>query len=171
MSHRQHFVPYATVCLWYLYAEQSISYFGQKLTFFFKFNKFQALKLFFKKVLFISQLGLKFTYVFQLITEVHFYKAVNMKSSLKIKAFSPDTEFIEQKQVIDKPIMINHSQIMLSKSENLIIFVNICFQYLLQQCFLQQWIFQLHVFTNCTHYFMNLNGCLIFIYSNPLAEL
>ena len=37
----QHFVPYTTVCLWSLYTEQSINYFGQKLTFFFKFSKFQ----------------------------------------------------------------------------------------------------------------------------------
>ena len=29
----QHFVPYATVCLWSLYTEQSINYFGQKWTF------------------------------------------------------------------------------------------------------------------------------------------
>ena len=39
-------VPYATVCLWSLYTEQSINYSGQKLTSFFKFNKFQPLKSF-----------------------------------------------------------------------------------------------------------------------------
>ena len=79
---------------------------GQKWTFFFKFNKFQPLKLF----LVISQLGLKFRYVFQLRTEAQFYKAVNTKSSLKIQAFSPDTEVIGQEQVIemlDKIIMLN----------------------------------------------------------------
>ena len=43
----------------------------------------------------MSQLGLKFRHVFQLRTEVQFYKAVNVKSSLKLKAFSPDTEVIE----------------------------------------------------------------------------
>ena len=41
-------VPYATVCLCHVYTEQSINYFGQKLTFFFKFDKFQPLKLFFR---------------------------------------------------------------------------------------------------------------------------
>ena len=49
---------------------------------------------------------------------VQFYKAVNMKSSLKFKAFSPDSGVIEQEQVIemlDKPIMLNPGQIMLSK--------------------------------------------------------
>ena len=46
VSHMQHFAPYATVCLWSLYAEQST--FGQKLLFFFKFNKFKPLKLFFR---------------------------------------------------------------------------------------------------------------------------
>ena len=39
-------VPYATLCLCSLYTEQSINYFGQKLTFFFKFKVFQPLKLF-----------------------------------------------------------------------------------------------------------------------------
>ena len=45
-----------------------------------------------------------------------------MKSSLKIQTFCPDTEVIEQEQVIkmlDKLLMFNHGQIMLSKSENL----------------------------------------------------
>ena len=45
--------------------------------------------------------------------------------SLKIQAFSPDTEVMEQEQVIemlDKLIMLNRGQIMLSKSENLITF-------------------------------------------------
>ena len=41
-------VPYALVCLWSLYTEKSINYFGQKWTFFFKLNKFQPLKLFFR---------------------------------------------------------------------------------------------------------------------------
>ena len=41
-------VPYAMVCFCFLYNEQSINYFGQKLRFFFKFNKFQPLKLFFR---------------------------------------------------------------------------------------------------------------------------
>ena len=57
----------------------------------------------------MSQLGLKFRHVFQLRTEVQFYKAVNMKSSLKFKAISPDTKVTEQEQVIemlDKPIML-----------------------------------------------------------------
>ena len=45
-------VPYVTlfrICNGMLYSlcnEQSIDFFGQKLTFFFKFNKFQPLKLF-----------------------------------------------------------------------------------------------------------------------------
>ena len=50
--------------------------------------------------------------------EVQFYKAVDTKSSLKFKAFSPDTEVIKQKHVIemlDKPIMLNCCQIMLLK--------------------------------------------------------
>ena len=47
VSRTQQFVPYPTVCLWSLYTEQSINYFGQKLTFFFKFNKFQPLKFLF----------------------------------------------------------------------------------------------------------------------------
>ena len=37
-----------------------------------------------------------------------------MKFSLNFKTFSPDTEVIEQEQVIDmldKPIMLNHCQI------------------------------------------------------------
>ena len=40
-------VPYAMVRLCSLYTEQSINYFGQKLTSFFKFYKFQPLKFFF----------------------------------------------------------------------------------------------------------------------------
>ena len=44
----QQFVPYTMVCLCYLYAEQTINYFVQKLTFFLKFNKFQPQKLFFR---------------------------------------------------------------------------------------------------------------------------
>ena len=50
--------------------------------------------------------------------EVQFYKAVNMKSSLKFKAFSAETEVIEQQQVtelLDKPITLTRGQIMLSK--------------------------------------------------------
>ena len=46
-----------------------------------------------------------------------------MKSSLKIQTFSPDTEATEQEQVIemlDKLIILNRGQIMLSKSENVI---------------------------------------------------
>ena len=46
-----------------------------------------------------------------------------MRSSLKIKAFFPNTEVIELQKVIemsDKLIMLNRGQIMLSKSENLI---------------------------------------------------
>ena len=46
-----------------------------------------------------------------------------MKSSLKTKDFAPDTEVIEQEQVtdvLDKPILLNFGQIMLSKSEYLI---------------------------------------------------
>ena len=46
VSHTQHFVPYAMVCLCSLCNEQSMNYFVQKLTFFFKFNKFQPQKLF-----------------------------------------------------------------------------------------------------------------------------
>ena len=45
-----------------------------------------------------------------------------MKSTLKIKAFSRDTEVIEQEQVIEmlyKPIILNCGQVMLSKSKNL----------------------------------------------------
>ena len=67
--------------------------------------------------------GLKIMTPRQMIARLEFYKAVNMKSSLKIKAFSPDTEVIEQEQVIEmlnKPIMLNRGQIMLLKSENLI---------------------------------------------------
>ena len=48
---------------------------------------------------------------------------IKKKSALKIQAFSPDTEVIEQEQVIemlDKLIMLNRSQIILSKSKNLI---------------------------------------------------
>ena len=59
-----------------------------------------------------------------------------MKFSFKIKAFSLDTEVIEQEQVIEmlvKPIMLKYSQIMLSKSKNLI---NASFNIKLQQ-----WIF------------------------------
>ena len=49
---------------------------------------------------------------------IQFYKAVDTKSSLKFKTFPPDTEVNEQEQVIemlDKPIMLNQHQIMLSK--------------------------------------------------------
>ena len=38
--------PYAALCLCSLHTEQFINYFGQKLTFFFKFNKFQPLNFF-----------------------------------------------------------------------------------------------------------------------------
>ena len=81
------------------------------MTSFFRFNNFQSLKL-------VSQLGLKFRDVYQLRTEVQFYKAVNMKFSLKFKAFTADTEAIEWEQVIDKldkPITLNRGQIMLSR--------------------------------------------------------
>ena len=71
-------VSCATVCLCSLYNEQSIDYFGQKMTFFIKFNKFKPLKLF----LFINQLGLKSRDVYQLRTEV----------PLKFAVFFPDTE-------------------------------------------------------------------------------
>ena len=46
-------------------------------------------------------------HVFQLRTEVQFYRAVSTKSSLKIKAFSP--EVIKREQVIkmlDKPVIL-----------------------------------------------------------------
>ena len=49
--------------------------------------------------------------------EVQSYKAVDLKSCLNSKP-SPNTEVIEQEQVIemlDKPIMVNHGQIMLSR--------------------------------------------------------
>ena len=105
---------------WYVYdlciLNQSINYFGQKRTF------FSASKVIFQRFYFTSQPGLKCRYVFQLRTEVQFYKVVNVKS-LKNKAFSPDTEVIKQEKVIemlDKLIMLNCGQIMLSKSENLI---------------------------------------------------
>ena len=68
--------------------------------------------------MFITQLGLKFWHTFQLRAEVHFHKAVNMKSLSKFKDFSPDTEVTKQEQVIeklDKPIMLILGQIMLSK--------------------------------------------------------
>ena len=60
---------------------------------------------------------------------VQFYKPADMKSLLKFTAFSPDTEVIEQEQVIktlDKPILLNRGQIMLSKIPKS---HNICFQY------------------------------------------
>lgn len=107
-------VSCATVCLCSLYNEQSIDYFGQKMTFFIKFNKFKPLKSF----LFINPLGLKSRHVCQLRSGVQFYKAVDGKSSLKFKHFSPDTEVTEQDQVIeifDKPIMLKCGQTMLSK--------------------------------------------------------
>ena len=66
----------------------------------------------------ISQLGLTFRHVFQLKTDVQFHKAFDTKSYLKFKAFSHDTEVIEQEQVIEmlsKPVMLNHDQTMLSK--------------------------------------------------------
>ena len=97
-------VPYATLCpicnsvFISLYTEQSINYFVQKLTFFFKFNKFQPQKLFFRDFSHpteINQLRLKFRHVCQLRTEVQFYRNVDMKSSLQFKAFSLDTEVIE----------------------------------------------------------------------------
>ena len=71
---------------------------NQKLTFFFKFNKFQSQKLFFRDFSHptqVSQLVLKFRHVSQLRTKVQFYRAVDMKSSIQFKAFSPDTEVIE----------------------------------------------------------------------------
>ena len=43
--------------------------------------------------------------------------AVDTKS-LKFKAFSPDTEVIEQElviEILDKPVILNQGQIMLSK--------------------------------------------------------
>ena len=118
MSHTQHLVPHATVCLCSLYTEQSFNYFGQKLTFFFKFNKFKSLKLFFRDVSLSANFLKKIKYVFQLRTEVQLYQAVDTKSYLKLKAFSPDTEVIEWEQVtemLNKPIMLNFGQIILSK--------------------------------------------------------
>ena len=47
-------VPYTPLCpihnsmFMFLYTEQSINYFGQKLTFFFELNKLQPLKIFFR---------------------------------------------------------------------------------------------------------------------------
>ena len=102
--------------------------------------------------------------------EVQFYKAVNTKSSLKIQAFSPDTEVIEQEQVIemlDKLIMLNRGQIMLSKSENLI---TLCKRLLsILSC---SSVFCCSVFFNCmfslfVQYFMNGYP----ICSNPWNEL
>ena len=43
VSHTQHFVPYAMICLCSLYTEQFINYVVQKLTFFFIFNEFQPI--------------------------------------------------------------------------------------------------------------------------------
>ena len=66
----------------------------------------------------MSQLGLKFSHVCQLRTAFQFYRVVDTNSSLKFKAFSPDTEVTEQEYVIeilDKPIQVNQGQIMLSK--------------------------------------------------------
>ena len=121
-------VPYTTLCPICnsmlnnsLYTEQSINYFVQKLMFFFKFNKFHPQKLFFRDFSHpnqITQLGLKFRHNCLLRAKVQFYKTVGAKSSLKFEVFSPDTEVIEQEQVIemlDKPITLNKGQIMLSK--------------------------------------------------------
>ena len=114
-------VPYATVYLCTLHTEQSIYYFDQKLTFFSKLDKFQHQKLFsrdFSYPTYISQLGLKFRHVCQLWTKVQFYRAVGTKSSLQFKAFSPDTEVIGRElviEILDKPIILDQGQIMLSK--------------------------------------------------------
>ena len=86
VSHAQLFsVPY--VCLCSLYTEKSMNYFVQKLTFPSNLVSFSSSKIIFQRFQLISQLGLKFRHVFQLRTEVQFYKAVNTKSSLKVKAF------------------------------------------------------------------------------------
>ena len=86
VSHTQHFVPYATVCLCSSFTD-----------FFHKFNKFKPLKSLFRDFSLSANLALKFRHVIQLWTEVQFHKAVNTKS-LKFKAFSPDTAVIEQEQ-------------------------------------------------------------------------
>ena len=52
-------VPYAMVHLRSLYTEQSINYFGQKLTSFFKFYKFQPLNFFFFEILVYQQTRFK----------------------------------------------------------------------------------------------------------------
>ena len=83
------------VCLCSLYTEQSINYFGYKLTFFFKSNKFQPLK-FFLEILVYRPTWFKYRHGFQLRTEVFLYKAVDTKSPLKFKAFSLGTEVIER---------------------------------------------------------------------------
>ena len=54
-----HSVPYAMVRLCSLYTEQSINYFGQKLTSFFKFYKFQPLNFFFFEILVYQQTRFK----------------------------------------------------------------------------------------------------------------
>ena len=53
VSHTQHFVPYAMVCLCSLYTEQSINYFVQKLTFFSNLISF-SLKNYFLEILVIQ---------------------------------------------------------------------------------------------------------------------
>ena len=66
----------------------------------------------------MNHLCLKFRHVCQFRTKVQSYRAVDMKSSLQFKAFSPDTEVIEWEyltEMIDKPIMLNQGQIMISK--------------------------------------------------------
>ena len=68
--------------------------------------------------------------------------------SLKIQAFSPDTEVIEQELVIemlDKLIMLNRGQIVFSKSENLITLCKRLLSVLICSS----------GFTDCTQYFMN----------------
>ena len=97
-------VPYATLCpicnsvfMFFVYwtIHQLLC---SKIDFFFKFNKFQPQKLFFRDFSHpteINQLRLKFRHVCQLRTKVQFYRNVDMKSSLQFKAFSLDTEVIE----------------------------------------------------------------------------
>ena len=85
-------VQFKMACLCSLYTEQSINCFCQKLTFFFKFNKFHPLKL--------SELGLKFRHVYQLRTEIQFYKAVDTKSSVKFKTFSSDMRSLSENRLL-----------------------------------------------------------------------
>ena len=91
-------------------------------------------------------------HVCQVRTEVKFYKAINTESSLKFKAFSSDTDVIEQELVIEmlnKLVMPNQGHITLSKVPESYSIVS-TFAFNIKLCFKNLPIACIHYFINVT---------------------